>query len=267
MSTDRSARFQELHTAGRILVLPNAWDAGSARLIESCGAEAIATTSSGVAWSCGYADGDHLPVKVLAEVVARIARVVRVPLSIDMEGGYSSDPAAVGENVAAIANAGAVGVNLEDGKSPPDLLCAKIEAAKRGAARAGIDLFVNARTDVFLKGLVPAEKAVDETIARARGYRDAGADGIFAPLASRPNDIRTLVAAIDLPLNVMMIPGLPTVAELRQLGVRRVSAGSALAQRAHGIVRQGVTSLLAQGTYDDLFPGAVPYPEMQALFV
>jgi 2-methylisocitrate lyase-like PEP mutase family enzyme len=161
--------FRALHGPGRILVLPNAWDAGSARLIESCGATAIATTSSGVAWACGYPDGDVLPTDILVDAVARITRVLTVPLTVDAEGGYSKEPARVAETIAALVDAGAVGVNLEDGAvEPPALLCAKIAAAKKVAERAGVDLFVNARTDVFLRGLGAPERRVAETLARAR---------------------------------------------------------------------------------------------------
>jgi 2-methylisocitrate lyase-like PEP mutase family enzyme len=173
-------RFRRLHSEG-LLVLPNAWDAGSARLIESLGAKAIATTSAGVAWSHGYPDGDTLPLPLLRATVADIARAVRVPVSTDVEGGYSNDPAAVGETVAAVIEAGAVGINIEDGSGATDLLCAKIERAKNAAERLGVDLFVNARTDVYLRGLAAKERRVEETLARAERYRSAGADGIFVP--------------------------------------------------------------------------------------
>ena len=263
---DYSRRFRALHAHGRILVLPNAWDAGSARLIESCGADAIATTSSGVAWSLGYPDGNALEPALLGEAVARITRVLSVPLTVDAEAGYASDPAAAAEVVRAIAAAGAVGVNLEDGSDPPDLLCAKIAAAKDAVARAGLDVFINARTDVFLRGLVAKEERVGETVRRARRYQAAGCDGIFVPAASDPAMIRELAAAIELPLNVMVVPALPAVAELAKLGVRRVSAGAAIAQAAHGLTRRLATQLLEAGTYEALFEAPATYAELNALF-
>lgn len=261
-----AGRFRELHRPGEILVLPNAWDAGSARLIESCGAAAIATTSAGLAWSQGYPDGDALPPRILATAVAAIARVIAVPLTVDVEGGYAADPRAVGETVAAVADAGAVGINIEDGAASPDVLCAKISAARSAAARAGIDLFVNARTDVYLRGLVPPERAVGETIERARRYREAGGDGVFVPNLTDPRAIRDLAAAIELPLNVMVRPNLPPVAELRTLGVRRVSAGSAVAQAAYGVTQRAATQLLAAGRYDAMFETAAEYGRMNALY-
>src|SRR6185436_19077316 len=143
--------FRQLHERG-LLLLPNAWDAGSARLMESLGAKAIATTSAGGAWARGDNDGNRLPVPKLIGVVEEIARVVRVPLTVDLEAGYSDEPSAVAETAARVAAAGAVGINIEDGEGSPDLLCAKIEAVKRAAQGSGVDLFVNARTDVYLAG-------------------------------------------------------------------------------------------------------------------
>src|SRR5437867_8180088 len=141
--------FRRLHQEG-LLVLPNAWDAGTARLIESLGARAIATSSAAVAWSRGYADGDHLPVPLLLATVSEIARVVKLPITVDVEGGYSNDPSAVAGTIAAVIDAGGVGINVEDGTADPGLLCAKIEQVKREASRRGVELFVNARTDVYL---------------------------------------------------------------------------------------------------------------------
>lgn len=264
MTPDRT--FRELHAPGRLLRLPNAWDAGSARLIEASGAAAIATTSAGLAWARGYRDGDVLPRSVLTAAVAEIARVISVPLSADLEGGYSSDPRAVGETIAAVIDAGAVGVNLEDGGDPPDLLCAKIEAAKRAASRAGVDLFVNARTDVYLRGLVPAERAVAESIARGNRYRDAGCDGFFVPKVSAAGEIRAIAAAVALPLNVLVMPGLAPVAELEALGVRRVSAGSGIAAAALGVTRRAARQFLEEGRYEAMFETSVEYRAINDLF-
>ena len=262
----RAAEFRRLHARGAPLVLPNAWDAGSARLIEACGATAIATTSSGVAWAHGYPDGDALPPRILTGAVEAIARVLSVPLTIDIEGGYSADPAAVGEVVSAVVAGGAVGINIEDGSSPPDLLCAKVAAAKAAATRAGVDLFVNARTDVYLRGLVPGAHAIEETVVRARRYHAAGADGLFVPGLIDADAIRTIANNVTFPLNVMVRPGLPPVAELARLGVRRVSAGSAIAQAVHGLTRRLATALLTGGIYDAMLEGTVPYGELNGMF-
>ncbi len=257
--------FRRLHQGPGLLVLANAWDAGSARLIESLGARAVATTSAGLAWANGYPDGDVMPLERLVAAVAAIARVIRVPLTVDMEGGYAPDAAGVGDAVARVIDAGGVGCNIEDGEAPPDALCARIEQAKRTGAGAGVDFFVNARTDVFLAGLAPKEARVEETVARARRYRDAGADGIFVPGLAGPCDIRTVAAAIDRPLNVMAWPGLPPADELARLGVHRLSAGSAIAQVAYGRVAALARQFLSAGRSDQLHEGAMAYGAINAL--
>ncbi len=263
---DRAGEFRRLHEPGQLLLLANAWDAGSARLIESCGAAAIATTSAGLAWSRGYPDGDALPPGVLAAAVAEMARVLTVPLSVDIEGGYSSEPAAVGEVVSAVIDAGAVGINIEDGSAPPDVLRGKLGAARAAADRAGVPLYINARTDVYLRGLVPAGDREAETIARAGAYREAGCDGIFVPGLADPEAIRHIAGAIASPLNVMLLPSLPPVAQLRELGVRRLSAGSQIAQAVHGLTRRLAGPFLREGQGDAMFEVAATYGELNALF-
>jgi 2-methylisocitrate lyase-like PEP mutase family enzyme len=262
----RADTFHGLHVPGKPLLLANAWDAGSAVLIESCGAAALATTSAGLAWAHGYPDGDVLPPALLATAVAEIIRVVSVPLSVDAEGGYSDDPRVVGENVRAIIDAGGIGINIEDGSSPPDLLVAKIEAARSAAAAAGVNLFINARTDVYLRGLVPAEAAVDEAVAREVRYREAGASGIFVAGVADPDAIRAIAAAVKLPLNVLVVPGLPTVAALGELGVARVSAGSGIAQVAAGSVKRLATEFLAERRFDSMLEKTLDYSQLNTLY-
>lgn len=256
--------FRHLHQDG-LLLLPNAWDAGSARLIESVGAKAIATTSAAVAWSHGYADGNFLPIPVLAATVAEITRVISVPLSVDFEGGYADDPAQVGENIAPIIGAGAVGINLEDGAGRPELLCAKIDRVKRTATRLGVNLFVNARTDVYLGSSTPAERRIEEAIARAACYRAAGADGFFVPGLVDAVGIQTIAAAVGLPLNVMARAGLPFAAELVALGARRLSSGSGIPEVMYGRIAALAADFLRTGASGPLVAGAMPYREINAL--
>lgn len=263
-SPDASQVFRRLHV-GPLLLLPNAWDAGTARLTESLGAKAIATTSAGVAWAHGYPDGNALPPRLLAATVAEIVRIVRVPVTADMEGGYSDDPAAVGAAVALVVEAGAVGINLEDATKPPDLLCKKIEAAKRAANGAGVDLFVNARTDVYLRGLGSSERRVEETLRRAALYRAAGADGFFVPNLTDPEQIRAVSAGAGLPLNVIPARGLPPIGELRGLGVARLSAGADIAESVFGFVAGLARGFVGARAYP-LADSAMPYAEINALF-
>jgi 2-methylisocitrate lyase-like PEP mutase family enzyme len=264
MTTSRI--FRELHAGPELLVLANCWDGVSARLIESIGARALATTSAGVAWSLGYPDGDRVPLEELTAAVRAMVRVVRLPLSVDLEGGYAEDPAEVGHTVAAIVDAGAVGINLEDGVSSPDLLAAKIAQAKQVAARRGVDLFVNARTDVYLRKLVPDSERVAEVVARAARYREAGADGLFVPRLVDAREITDIVSSVGLPLNVLASAGLPPAAELQTFGVRRLSAGSSLAQAAWGRVAALGRAFLGNGSSEPLSEEAYLYADLNALF-
>ncbi len=257
--------FRNLHD-GPDFLLPNAWDAGSARLIESLGAKAIATTSAGVAWSRGYPDGDALPLEQLLAAAQEIEHVIRVPLTIDIEGGYSDDPAVVARIVAGIIDAGAVGINIEDGAGSPELLCAKIEAARQSSTRAGVDLFINVRTDVFLRAIATGDDAVKEVVRRADLYRAAGCDGIFVPGLADGSAIKAVVAAIEpLPLNIMLVPGLPSIDVLQALGVRRLSAGAAITQAALGLTGRLATDFLA-GSWDGMFAMAADYSATNRLF-
>jgi len=259
-----AAAFHALHAD--FLILPNAWDAGSARVIQDLGAKAIATSSAAVAWAHGYADGHHFPPAKLVAVIEDIARVVSVPISTDAEAGYADDPRGVAENVTALINAGAVGINIEDGKGPHELHVRKIEAAREAAVRAGVDLFINARTDVFLKKLVPAEEAVAETLRRARAIKSAGASGLFVPVLSKPDEVAAIVEGAGLPLNLMAIPGLPGVAELKALGVKRLSAATAIFNAGIEGARAAAAEFLEQGDSTALWARRGTPPDFNKLF-
>jgi 2-methylisocitrate lyase-like PEP mutase family enzyme len=246
-------QFRSRHAQARLLVLPNVWDAASAALMQSLGAEAIATTSAGVAWACG----------VHVAAVRRIARVVQLPLTVDVEGGYSDDAGVVADCVERIANEGAVGINLEDGNDDPSLLCRKIEAIKAAARRIGIDLFVNARTDVYLKNLAPGRE-VAEVLHRAAAYSSAGADGLFVPLLSESHAIEGIVRGQALALNVMACPGLPGLQVLQNLGVRRLSAGSSIAQSAWAAARAIAARFLAEGSSPAHFESTASFAEVDS---
>ncbi|WP_412163876.1 isocitrate lyase/PEP mutase family protein [Curtobacterium flaccumfaciens] len=265
-TSTRAATFHGLHDhPSRPLVLVNVWDAASARVVEDAGATAIATTSAGVAWSLGRPDGNTLTRAEAMDAVARIAASVSVPVTVDLESGYADDADGVARTVDAVLEAGAVGINIEDGRLHPDALADRIGAARRAAERAGVPLFVNARTDVHLAGLVDPERRLAETLERARRYRGAGADGVFVPGVRDVETIRALVESIDAPVNVMAGPGSPTVSELAGIGVARISLGSAVAQAAYAVARQAAAELLTTGTYDSLAAG-VDYADLNALF-
>ena len=257
--------FRQLHDNSVPLRLPNAWDAGSARLIESLGAPAIATTSAGFAWALGYADGRVLPFDEVIASVRRIVRVLNVPLSVDIENGYSGDPKTVADHVMQLVDLGIAGINIEDGSDPASLLALKIEAIKNALVRSGSDLFVNARSDVFLAGLAEKSKQAEESIARGNLYASAGADGLFLPALVQSSDIETIAGATRLPLNVMAVPGLADAAALGKLGVRRLSAGSGISQVVLGKAKALAQDFLNDGRSETLASNPLPYSEIQNL--
>lgn len=254
--------FHELHRSG-LLILPNAWDAGSAAVMRSLGARAIATTSAGCAWSLGWPDGDALPVERAVQMCADVVRAAQgVPVSVDFEGGYSDNPGDVAAHAAALVEAGAAGINIEDGDGEPGALAAKIEAIR---TKVGGDLFINARCDVWLRGIGEAEGRVDEALRRATIYAGSGADGFFAPGVTEPEVIARLVGGTPLPLNLLARSGLPGAAELERLGVRRLSAGSALASAAYGRTASLARGFLADGASEPLMEDSLSWGEMNAL--
>lgn len=269
--SDHALRFRSLHVAGRPLVLPNAWDVASARIIEAAGAAAVATTSAGVAWDLGAADGDRLGRDRALGAVAGIAGAVGVPVTADIESGYAADPAGVARTVRSVLDAGAVGVNIEDalyeGDTPLRAVAAQAEriaAARAAADAADVPLFVNARIDTYLRGVGERDDRIGLTLERAAAFLAAGADGIFVPGAVDPGTVKTLVAGIEGPLNVMAGQGAPSVAEFAGLGVARISIGAGIAQAAHAVVRRAARELLSEGTYESL-AGGLDYGELNSL--
>jgi 2-methylisocitrate lyase-like PEP mutase family enzyme len=274
-SAENATKFHKLHE--ELLILPNAWDAASARIVQDAGAKAIATSSAAVAWAQGYADGHHFPVENLIAVVEATARAVTIPITCDAEGGYSDDPKQAAENdsddpkqaaenVAKLIDAGAVGINLEDGKQPHELHLKKIEAIRTAAEKKGVNLFINARTDVFLKQLVPPEQAVEETLRRAAAIERAGGSGLFVPGAADAAQISAVVRGTKLPLNVMARPGAPAAAQLRELGVRRLSAATGLFNVAMASAREAAEDFLRDGDSEALWQRRGSPPDYNKLF-
>ena len=272
MAVDRQAQalvLRALH-ARPPLVLPNAWDPGSAVAIEAAGAKAIATTSAGVSWAEGVADAGGLGRAAALDALRRIVAAVSVPVTADIESGYGATPAEVASTIAEVLAAGAVGVNVEDspgaGGPPllePDAQAERLVAAREAAQAAGVDLCINARTDTYLAGVGSASERLAATMARAERYAAAGADVLFVPGVVDPEVIGTLVSG-PLPINVMVHPGAPTVAELAALGVVRISVGSAIAQAAYGLAAAATRELLGSGTYRAL-EAAMGYGELNDL--
>lgn len=270
-----AAQFREMHasTRSQILILPNAWDPMSARVVEAAGARAIATTSAGVSWALGSPDGQGLTREAMADAVQRIVQSVRIPVTADMERGYGKGtPEDVAKTVRAVVAAGAVGVNFEDSPGAGDELLSdatlqaeRFSAAREAATSSGVGVFINARIDTYVKKFGNDTERFDETVRRAQLYVAAGADGIFVPLATEPDVIRRLAVSVGAPLNVIGGPGTPTIPELHELGVARVSVGPGLARSILAHIRSATQELLGAGTYDGIRE-QIPSPEANALF-
>jgi 2-methylisocitrate lyase-like PEP mutase family enzyme len=256
-----------------VLVVGSAWDAGSAVVFERAGFAAIATSSAGMAFSLGYPDGERVPRDEMLAAIARVVRATPLPVSADVETGYGRTPAEVSATCRGVLEAGAIGVNLEDttGDAAHPLVEIERQAEKIRAVRAmadafGVPLVVNARTDVYWLGIGDAATRVAETVRRANAYRAAGADCVFVPgLLDRPT-IARLAREIDGPLNVLASKGMPPVAELAALGVRRVSQGSGPARAALAVAQRVARELHDDGTYAAYSEDAVPYAEANRLF-
>ena len=277
MTTDlrkRAATFRRLHRQGEPIVLINAWDAASAGVLQAAGASAIATTSAGMAWSLGYPDGQHVPVKVFVDACARIARVVRVPLSVDIERGYGQGVDGACDLVRALIDLGVVGINIEDGTDPrtgalnaPDELARRIEALRTVSEQAGAGLFINARTDVFVAHDVREEARCDEALRRSRLYAQAGADGLFVPGLAALADISRLCEGCALALNVYAGgPGTPSVGEVASRGARRVSLGCGPAQALLASLRRIAVEALTAGRFDAMVRDQMPGDLLNQLF-
>ncbi len=268
----KAERFRKLHRGPRILVLPNAWDVASARILEELGYPAIATTSAGIAFSLGYPDGQRVSREQMLEVVARIARAVRVPVTADMEAGYGTTVQAMSETAKALIAAGAIGMNLEDVTGDDEssqvnvaLQVQKIQAIRETASSLGVPLVLNARTDIYLMPIGPVETRFARTVDRLRAYRHAGADCLFAPGVQDRETIAELVRALEGPLNILVSPGCPSLRELEKLGVARASTGSSAMRATLGLLRRIGKELMEAGTYSCLHDGAVPFAEVNQI--
>lgn len=264
-SSAQSAQlFRSLHNAKHPLALSNSWDVASTLVAQSAGAQAIATTSAGIAWSLGLPDGDQLDRARAVAVIAAIAAAVQLPVTADIEGGLADSASDVATTVMAVLEAGAVGINIEDGPRSPAELAARIASARRTADDAGVSMFINARTDVFLASIGDPEQRLAETITRAARYADAGADGIFVPGVDDAETIAALAEGIPVPLNILVGPGSLSVAELGSLGVSRVSLGSTVARAAYALAHRAAAELMRDGTYEAT-SGALSYGELNEL--
>jgi 2-methylisocitrate lyase-like PEP mutase family enzyme len=249
MSDERRARFRALHSAEELFVMPNPWDVGSARLLETCGFAALATTSAGFAWSIGKLDQSVARDELVAHV-ASLANATSVPLNVDSERCYPDDAGGVAETVALLAAAGAAGLSVEDydpatgAMDDVEVAAWRVAAVAEAAHRLTDPMVVTGRAENHIRGV----DDLDDTIARLIAYRDAGADAVYAPGLSDLDQIARVVEAVGVPVNVLALPGGPSITELASVGVRRVSTGSLLAGAAYAALLAGARELRSEGT-------------------
>jgi len=230
---EKAEKFHELHHSGKMLILPNIWDALGALLLESLGYAAIATASASIAFSNGYNDGEIIPFNDLLMLLRRITTSVDLPVTADIERGYADTDIQLEENIKLLIDAGIVGINIEDTDSKTNTLqsieyqCNKIRLIKDVAGKMGIPLFINARTDVYLREKIFTTPVAqfEEVIKRGLAYKDAGADCFYPIALQQEADIKELIVRLKLPINIITIPGIPGLKTLSDLGVARVSLG------------------------------------------
>ena len=266
----KAEQFRELHQGPRLLVLANVWDVASARIVERAGFPALATSSAAVANSLGYPDGQRISRAEMLEVVRRIAAKVSVPVSADLEAGYGETGEEVAETAAALIDAGACGLNLEDGVDearlvPVEQHAAKVRRIREAGIARGVRVVINARTDVYLAQAGDPATRFERTLERLRAYREAGADSLFVPGVYDAETIGRLARAAPGPLNVLAGPATPPLAELERLGVRRVSFGSWPARAALGLFSRFASELMEKGAFTTLDGWALTYAEANRL--
>jgi len=264
--------FRNMHHGPPLLVLPNAWDAVTARLFVRAGARAIATTSAGIAATLGYPDGQNVPSELMMQAIARIANAVSVPVTADIESGYADSPKELGESMRAVINAGAIGVNLEDatGDTSQPLFALeeqieRIRTAREAADNINVPVVINARTDVYLEKVGEPATRFAETVRRLNAYREAGADCLFVPGVTDMPTLTQLVQSVAGPLNVLAGPGMPPVADLQRIGIARLSVGSGIMRLTLALARDAADELLQKGTYHTFLDRNIPYNEVNEL--
>jgi len=272
LQKEKADLFLKHHHDKEILVLANSWDTGSSRLIEACGYRAVATTSMGIAASLGYPDCEVMQLSELLGVISRIVSGVQVPVTVDMEAGYGNSIDEILESARKVIAAGVVGINIEDSISLNPILidetefCARISAIRRLSDSLGFHLVINARTDSFYTSQRPLWEKLSESIRRGNKYREAGADCVFVQPVSDKETIATLVREIDAPINILVNPGIgggvpPSIRELQDLGVARVSLGSGVMKATLALIKKIADEVSANGTYDALLNALSPLPE------
>jgi 2-methylisocitrate lyase-like PEP mutase family enzyme len=269
---EKAEEFRKMHHSGDILVLANAWDVPSARIFEQAGFPAIGTSSAAIAISLGYPDGQKITREEMLQVVARIAMSVSVPVTADMEAGYGESATAVADTAKRVIAAGAIGLNIEDSTKRSDHPLFDVEAQVRKIAeiqkvgdRLDVPLVINARTDALMLGQGDKTSRLKEAIDRGKAYNNSGADCFFPVGAIDSRTISEITGQVPCPINILATIGVPSVAELKRLGVRRVSVGSGPARATLGLLKKIAQELRENGTYGSLLNGVPTLAEANSL--
>jgi 2-methylisocitrate lyase-like PEP mutase family enzyme len=270
--SEKAEEFRSLHQTKRILILPNAWDVPSARVFEDAGFPAIATSSAALSVSLGYPDGEKIAKNDLFTVLRKIAGILTVPLSADIESGFGASTEQLSDTIRRVIEAGAVGINMEDISDferktllPIEKQVERLKTVRRVSDSQGIPLVINARTDAYRFGAGDEKSKLEETIRREKAYETAGADCLYPMGLTDKETIATFVKAVNKPVNIMARKGAPTISELEKIGVKRLSLGPTPMYASIGLLRRIAQELKQNGTYDTLLTGAITFDELNAL--
>lgn len=265
-------RFRDLHKGPNTFILPNAWDVISAKMFEECGCKAIGTTSAGIAMSLGYPDGQEIPFEMMLSVIKNMVNSVDVPVSADIESGYGKTTKEVLHTIEQVISAGVVGINLEDGTGDasypiddPLLQKEKIAAIREYCDSIGFPLFINARTDIYWLNIGEPESRIDEAIHRVKLYEEAGADCVFVPALKNIDEIKKLRNAVNCPINLLAVPGLPSIEELSEIGIERVSTGSSPFRASVSLLKLIGDEIVNQRTFSKMTEDVLSYGEVSSL--
>ena len=256
--------LHELHHNGKLLILPNVWECSGAAMLENIGYPAIATSSSAVAGSNGYDDGENLPFSDLLNILGKIVRSVNVPVTADVESGYAKDNSMLAENIKKLINVGIAGINFEDSHHgeqkliPVEEQCEKIFLIKKTASEMGMPLFLNARTDSYIKNnQLPDKEKLSQTIQRGKAYKEAGADCLYPITLKNRKDYETIIKEVGLPVNILLLPGIPGFSELKEAGVARLSLGGNFIKFVIGKMKNAAEELLNFNGMDEITNSSV----------
>ncbi len=269
---EKAKRFYDLHHCGKLLILPNIWDSLGAMLLEDMGYPAVATASASVAFANGYDDGENIPFNELLAILKRIVEKVNIPVTADIESGYAHNEQQLKQNIQQIIEAGVVGINIEDTDKktntllPVEVQCEKIKLIKKVSEEMNVPVFINARTDVYLRSTT-ANNKLEETIKRGFAYKDAGADCFYPITMNSAEDIGTTVQQLEMPVNIIIMPGIPALMDLEKMGVARVSLGPGFLKYAIKAMKNLAEKLKSHEGMNDIIQNEITSAYVKKLVV